>query len=205
MIPVSELNSLRQDRGFGRRPNRWTQEGRIRAKRLDAPPGDASFRQDAGASFRMTATSPEMQKCVREKTSLSLAVSVASFAGLEAALEGGATRVYFGGESYRPFGDWSLDSLRQGIQSARKQGVKAVISLPRIVAQRETEAFEEKLKDIIDCEPDGFLIRNVRRICCANYGRDACMALYSTSLTLILLKRWKDSVSLPRPNCPLAD
>lgn len=164
MIPVSELNSLRH-KGIAAleaaRLNRWTQEGRIRAKRLDAPPGDASFRQDAGASFRMTATSPEMQKCVREKTSLSLAVSVASFAGLEAALKGGATRVYFGGESYRPFGDWSLDSLRQGIQSARKQGVKAVISLPRIVAQRETEAFEEKLKDIIDCEPDGFLIRNV--------------------------------------------
>jgi len=160
MIPVSELNSLRR-KGIAAleaaRLHKWVLEGRIRAPR-ERQPYACEWHTPRTPRAPHTPCRPSSTSGGR---ALSLSVSVADYAGLEAALEGGATRVYFGGESYRPVGEWSLEAISQGIQAAKNHGAEAVVSLPRIVAQREVDAGEQKIRAIIDFNPDGFLIRNV--------------------------------------------
>ena len=158
MIPVSDLNSLRR-KGIAAleeaRLRRWASAGRA---------GLAGRIREPGASGTYpisSVTSQERRLGRRLRTRTVLSVSASDPVSLEAALEGGAARVYFGGESYRPFGEWSLENIQQGIQAAKNHGAEAIVSLPRIVAQRETDAYEQKLRAIAELNPDGFLIRNI--------------------------------------------
>lgn len=144
MVPVSELNAMR------RRAVELLEQSRLAA--FTRPPVDPDFDARLDQLISRTPGRPA-RPCV-------LSATVSDPASLDAAVSGGVGRVYFGGETFRPAGIWTRPMLDEGIRLAHRAGAKAVISLPRIMAQRETAFWERWLEEALALRPDGVLIRN---------------------------------------------
>lgn len=148
MVPVSELNTLR------RRAVELLEQGRL----------SAWTRRPVGPDFgtRLKALFPAVDG--RPDRPPVLSASVSDMPSLLAVLAGGVKRVYFGGESFRPDGIWTVDKLEEAVAQCHLAGARAVLSLPRIAAQRENGFWERWMQDGLAVNPDGVLARNPGQI-----------------------------------------
>ena len=84
-----------------------------------------------------------------------LAVAVADYAGLEAAIDGGAGAVYFGGLSYRGRSAWSLGTAARAVDLCRSHNVRAYLIIPRIWKEGERPGVDEWLDAAVNLRVDG--------------------------------------------------
>lgn len=68
-----------------------------------------------------------------------LAAFVGTQKAVQAAIDGGADRVYFGGEAFSIETRWTPEELTASIRSCREQNVEPVVALPRILRHHEVE------------------------------------------------------------------
>ena len=86
-----------------------------------------------------------------------LAVAVGDYAGLQAALNGGADLVYFGGYSIRGKEPWNERLISDGVEECHKRGVAPFLILPRIWQEHQEDAIMKVLKQAQSFAADGVL------------------------------------------------
>jgi putative protease len=86
-----------------------------------------------------------------------LAVAVGDFAGLKAALRGGADLIYFGGYSLRGREPWTEEKLRAAVDQCRKQGAAPYLMLPRIWQEGQEKVITKYLEHAKALAAEGVL------------------------------------------------
>lgn len=90
-----------------------------------------------------------------------LAVSVSEFAALRSAVDAGANRVYFGGESFRHHEPITAAVIEKALAYCRENKAEFVLSTPRILQDEEMQAYLPGLQEILAQGPDGVLVSNL--------------------------------------------
>jgi len=88
---------------------------------------------------------------------LFLAVAVGDFAGVMAAIRGGADFIYFGGSSLRGREPWTEEKLRTAVDQCRKQGAASYLMLPRIWQEGQEKLVIKYLELAKDFAAEGVL------------------------------------------------
>ncbi|MGD0152807.1 MAG: DUF3656 domain-containing protein, partial [Thermacetogeniaceae bacterium] len=122
MYPLSELNTVRRLLATP------LEQARLDRCRRELP--DRIERTTT--AFRSALSQDAAQATRQQRPKPLLAVAVADYASLEAALEGGAEAVYFGGLSYRGRQAWSPDTVGRAVDLCRSRGARACLIIPRI-------------------------------------------------------------------------
>ncbi len=143
MVPVSILNEIRREaieQLSKKRLSQWYRPG-VRMTGL-------SFKRDA-----------------RQKKPLTLTVKVSHLKALQAALEGGAKRLYYGGERFWEDRSKDLRScLNEAVASCHAHGAELYFALPRIIKEFELKDFLPLLTELPQLQIDGMLIGNIGQI-----------------------------------------
>jgi putative protease len=145
IYPLSELNAVRRALTTALEGARL---GRFRRVLPDGVEGTAAALQ---ASLRQDAE----QVSHRPPASPLLAVAVADYAGLEAAIDGGASAVYFGGLSYRGREAWNLVTATRAVDLCRANNVRAYLIIPRIWKEGERSGIAEWLDTAVRLQVAG--------------------------------------------------
>jgi len=145
MYPLSELNTVRRDLTTALQSARLERFRRPLPDEVDKTAAAlwSSLRQQAARDSNRPSVPPV------------LTVAVADYAGLEAAIEGGASAVYFGGRSYRGREAWNLDTLDRSVSLCRAGNVKAYLILPRIWKDDQPGGAVEWLARAVRLQVDG--------------------------------------------------
>jgi putative protease len=122
MFPLSELNTVRRDLTTALQSARLDRFRRVLPDGVEEAKAAllSSLHQDATQDFHRPPADPV------------LAVAVADYTGLEAAIDGGASAVYFGGLSYRRRDAWNRGSVERAADLCRANNIRAYLLLPRI-------------------------------------------------------------------------
>lgn len=146
MVPVSILNEIRREaieKLSQQRLSQWQRAGVRLTER--------SFKSD---------TVP-----FRKKKPLMLTVKVSCLKTLQAALEGGAKRLYYGGERFWEDRRKDLKScLNEAVVSCHDHGAELYFALPRITKEFELKDFLPLLDELSSLQVDGMLISNIGQI-----------------------------------------
>ncbi|MGB9792945.1 MAG: DUF3656 domain-containing U32 family peptidase, partial [Thermacetogeniaceae bacterium] len=143
MFPLSEINAVRRSLTDALESARVSRFKRVLPEE---------------ESFLWREVRRQAQALKRRDEKPSLAVAVADFPALEAALGAGADVIYFGGSSYRRRVPWNRQLLEEGVKACRKKGRKAFIILPRIWHERDRADVEEVLAAAQELQADGVLV-----------------------------------------------
>ncbi|MEW6446725.1 MAG: DUF3656 domain-containing protein [Bacillota bacterium] len=131
-VPLSEINEARR-----------TAVGKIQdaRKRIPPPLGNEEFALRYTAAFRI-----KPQAAAKEPY---LAVSCGGINGVEAALEAGADRVYFGGESFRnrPREGAGPEAVAEVLRLVSRRGREIFLLTPRITKDKELKAVVSSIKE----------------------------------------------------------
>lgn len=135
MYPLSELNTVRRDLTTALESARLDRFRRVLPDGVEETTAVlwSSLRQDAVQASRRPPAGPL------------LAVAVADYDSLEAAIDGGASAVYFGGLSYRGRETWNPGTLDRSVGLCRADNVRAYLILPRIWKDGEPSGAAEWL------------------------------------------------------------
>ncbi|MFZ3171670.1 MAG: DUF3656 domain-containing protein [Carboxydocellales bacterium] len=90
-----------------------------------------------------------------------LSVSVAQLSCLKAAVDNGANRVYFGGESFRQHKPVTAGEIEAGIAYCHQKGVQFVLATPRILQDDELAAYWPKVREVLGKNINGILVANL--------------------------------------------
>ena len=146
MFPVSEINAVRRQLTEALERDRL-----LRYQR--SLPEDAQRRQKKYWSSLQEHADKRRDGLKRP----CLAVAVGDFAGLKAALRGGADLIYFGGYSLRGREPWTEEKLRAAVEQCRKQGAASYLVLPRIWQENQEKVVMKYLELAKDFAADGVL------------------------------------------------
>lgn len=147
MYPLSELNAVRRALTAALESARLDRFRRAIPDRFEEAAAElwSSLRHNAALSSRPPSGNPL------------LAVAVADYASLDAAVAGGASIVYFGGLSYRGRLAWNPDSAARAVELCRSNNVKACLILPRIWKDTERSGVDEWLATAMKLRFDGVM------------------------------------------------
>ncbi|MDH7578414.1 MAG: DUF3656 domain-containing protein [Bacillota bacterium] len=123
-----------------------------------------------------------------------LAVAVSDYAGLQAALTGGADVLYFGGISYRGREPWDWDRVARGVAVCRERGVGAYLIIPRIWQERDKGNVCESLEKARELSCDGVLVGDLGGLFLAlqkgfHVVTDFSVPVFNDPAVLMLLER----------------
>jgi putative protease len=135
MYPLSELNTVRRDLTAA------LESARLDRFRRTLPEGVEETMAALWSSLRQDAA----QAACRTSARPLLAVAVADYTGMEAAIDGGASAVYFGGLSYRGREAWNRGAVDRAVDMCRTNNVRAYLILPRIWKEGERPGAAEWL------------------------------------------------------------
>lgn len=153
MFPVSEINAVRRQLTKALENDRLCRFQR-------SLPGDLQDREKAYWSRlkeRATVNKKRREGMYQKRPRPYLAVAVGDYAGLTAALNGGADLVYFGGYSIRGKEQWNEQRIRSGVEECRRRGVRPFLILPRIWQEHQENAAMKALKYAQTLAADGVL------------------------------------------------
>lgn len=141
MVPVSELNELR------RRAVQSLEEARLRAFEHRSPLAEGARSASAGRG-------------VLRSNRLRVAVWVSGLADLEIAVDEGAERILYGGES---FAHRSLTraELEQAVAYCRRRNCQIVLATPKIIAPKNWPQVSRELEWADELGVDGILVANI--------------------------------------------
>jgi putative protease len=145
MYPLSELNTVRRELTTALQSARLEQFQRLLPDEVEKTAAAlwSSLRQETARGSSRPSVRPL------------LAVAVADYAGLEAAIDGGAAAVYFGGLSYRGREAWNPGTLDRSVGLCRTGNVRAYLILPRIWKDGESCGAAEWLDRAVRLQVDG--------------------------------------------------
>ncbi len=145
MYPLSELNAVR------RLLTTSLEQARLDRFRRKLP--DRIER--TAAAFRSALSQDAVQATGQQRHKPLLAVAVADYASLEAALEGGAETVYFGGVSYRGRQPWNPDTVERAVNLCQSRGARACLIIPRIWKDDQPSGAVEWIDAAVRLQVDG--------------------------------------------------
>jgi len=157
MLPVSVINQVRRE-AIDRLETKRT-EGFTREK-LDVAQVVAGF--NGLLKEHMPSNRIKGEHGKREGKRPELMVNVGSLAALKAALGAGVSGIYVGGEQFRSGNNFTPGEMGAGIRLCKKEGVKVILTLPRIIHDNQLPAGLKELVTVVgQVQPDGILIGNL--------------------------------------------
>ncbi|WP_202819970.1 DUF3656 domain-containing U32 family peptidase [Calderihabitans maritimus] len=148
MVPLSEINKARRE-AVAR-----LEELRAEEVRLPTVPR-AEFEE------RLQKVLVEVSDQKRPRTKPLLSVVVGDIASLEAALDSGADRIYFGGEQFRSKPPITNRELEEAVEKCRALGKEAVLVMPRIWHEDQVASMVSDLRQVATWHPDGIMVGNL--------------------------------------------
>lgn len=187
MFPLSEINAIRRSLTDA------LEAARVCSFKRKAP-------EDHGLFWKSIRNLARSRKS--EGMRPSLAVTVADFPALQAALEGGADVIYFGGPSCRGRVPWNRKLVEQGVAICREKERKAFIILPRIWHEQDRTAIEDALSRAWELRADGVLAGDLGGLYLAlqtglNVVTDFSIPVFNDPAAMMLLSKggWRFTLS----------
>ena len=148
MVPVSELNKLRR---------------RVVEDLLNQREGELTKVVSSEEEYlaRVEKLRSAIPKSPPENNKPKLSVLVGNPEGLKAALEGGADQIYLNWVGLKNKPIFNLDNIRECIELCKKQRVKAIVTLPRLVSEQGLNKLGNDLEKIKKYDLDGLLTGNL--------------------------------------------
>ena len=163
MVPVSEINEARRRCTESLEAQRMAEFDKA-AREFSAQAaasicqGVKNIQQRVNERREIIGSKAEGRKKSQRGTVITAVVD--SLDKVKAALEAGAGRIVFGGESYS-HKVITLDMYRQATEMAHNMGAAIVFNTPRIIRDGELEHFHKWLQNAAICEPDGISVHNI--------------------------------------------
>lgn len=164
MVPVREINEVR------RRALEQLSENRARARRKEDAP-EYVFRRHLNEVLLISTCRKE-----KENKIPSLAVAVSDLASLQAAVRAGADEIYFGGDGFRSRKKVTPVDIESARDFCIPKGVRLILSTPRIMHDREYQAFKSLWEKAFSLPLDGVLVSNLGFLELA--GREGTLPIY---------------------------
>lgn len=189
ILPLSEINNLR------RKIISLLEEAR---SSVFIPKAVSSARlREAFGGLRELETETKNKKCYRQQ----ITVSAGDPESAEAAIAGGAGRIYIGGETLRGRA-MSLKAVEGVINSGRKNGVEVFFALPRIWHESELEEQRDLVRRVSELGPTGFSAGNLgslellRNLGVAKIHGDHPLNVFNRQAVSCLLEKGLNSYTL---------
>jgi len=158
MVPVSEINRARRELVESLERSRWEKW---------IPP------QKPAAEFNSAVRNIFDRDCMRHPEQDSqprLSVSVGDIRSVEKAIEGGAHRIYVGGEQFKP-NIMSYEDIDRAVSLCHDNEIEIFCALPRIWHEKERAEIEEYLENTMRLNPTGYVAGNLGSLLLLNqYG-----------------------------------
>jgi putative protease len=147
IFPVSEINNVR------RLLTDAFEQSQISGYRRLLP--EAVL--ESVAAYKVSLHS-EAEQCSGQYQDINLAVSVSDLASLQAALESGATTLYFGGSSVQGREPWTRARITQGVELCRAAKAAPYLIIPRIWPEHEHTFVDAQFDLASEMDVDGVLV-----------------------------------------------
>lgn len=163
MVPISEINEARRCCIESLEAQRLA-EFENRAKKFSAMAADSicrgmkNIRARVDERRKIIAASARSSKYSKLGTVITTIVD--SQDKVQAALEAGAGRIVFGGESYS-HKKITLDMYHRAAELSHNMGAAIIFNTPRIIRDGEIEHFHKWLQNVAGFEPDGISVHNI--------------------------------------------
>ncbi|MGI6226812.1 MAG: DUF3656 domain-containing U32 family peptidase [Peptococcales bacterium] len=148
MVPVSELNQIRRKIVEGLLNKRYEE------LRKPIPSEEQFF-------SKINDLKSGIPRSHKEKVKPQLSVLVGNPEGVKAALQSGADLIYFNWEGLKNKPGFSWHNIGEGIDLCKKQKVKAILCLPRLVAEKDLAKLNTDLQKLMQYHFQGVLVGNL--------------------------------------------
>lgn len=148
MVPVSELNQIRR--------KLVDELLSIRYEELVKPVPKKTI-----YLAKIKELNSGIPKSRKVKVKPQLSILVGNPEGVTAALQSGADQIYFNWEGLKNKAGFSWSNIAESIQLCRKQKVKAILRLPRLVAEKDLNRLTNDLQKLKKHEFHGVLVGNL--------------------------------------------
>lgn len=152
MVPVSELNNLRRQMA--------AELEKIRLNKYNKPPLDQETYMRQAKELMRKITNPPAQSASRQGEKIKISVQVGDLLSLKAALQTGASVVYFGGERLRGKKGFTTADFFRAVEECHKKDAQAILTVPRLFHEEAVEDMTAYLLQGKSAGVDGFLVGN---------------------------------------------